>query len=86
MSNEDYLIGIGKRIRHLRKEHNLNLSELAGRASVSTALISRIENGRTLPSLPVLFSIIGALEEDPGTFFDGLVKENGSRYVVIRAD
>ena len=83
---EDYLIGIGKRIRQLRKEKNLLANEVAQRAGVSNGLISRIENGRTIPSVPVLFSIIGALDEEPARFFEGIRKNGSKPYVVIRPD
>ena len=55
---EDYLIGIGKRIKKIRKEKQLTISDVATKASVSNGPISRIENGRTIPSLPVLLNII----------------------------
>lgn len=83
---EDYLIGIGRRIRKLRTEKNLQASELARRADVSKSLISRIENGRAIPSLPVMLSIIAALGEDANTFFDGIPAPRSARYLVVRPD
>ena len=53
---ESYIIGIGQKIRSIRKEKEMYASELAKKANVSNGLISRIENGRTIPSVPVLFS------------------------------
>lgn len=55
---EDYLIGIGKRIKEIRKRKNLTINTVAADAEVSNGLISRIENGRTISSLPVLLNII----------------------------
>lgn len=83
---DSYISGIGKKIRHLRKELNLYASEIAKRANVSNGLISRIENGRTIPSLPVLFSIIDALGVEPSTFFENIGSDNVFRYIVIRPD
>ncbi len=57
----DFLIGIGKRLKDIRKKNNLTINELAFRANVSNGLVSRIENGRTIPSLPfywILFSLL----------------------------
>ncbi len=83
---ESYLIGIGKKIRKIRKEKNLYASEIARRADVSNGLISRIENGRTIPSLPVLFAIIQALEVDPSDFFKSISPNGFFKYLVVRAD
>ena len=55
---EDYLIGIGKRIKEIRKSSNKTISDIANTAGVTSGLISRIENGRTMPSLPVLLKLI----------------------------
>jgi transcriptional regulator with XRE-family HTH domain len=63
---------VGKRIKELRLNKDLKLVEVAIKSSVSKGLLSRIENGRTIPSLPVLFSIINALSENPTTFFEHL--------------
>lgn len=83
---EDYLIGIGKRIKELRKKDNHTISEIANRASVTAGLISRIENGRTIPSLPVLLKIISALEIDVADFFNAMPRTNGSTYIVSRKE
>ena len=51
---DNFLIGIGKRIKEIRKKQHITINTLATNAQVSNGLISRIENGRTIPSLPVL--------------------------------
>lgn len=77
-----YLLnGIGKRIKSLRQTKGLKLTELADYAGVSKGLLSKIENGRTVPSLPVLLSIIQALEMLPEDFFQNLRYEPPRRYV-----
>lgn len=81
-----YIGSIGQKIRSLRKEKGLYATEIARRANVSNGLISRIENGRTIPSLPVLFSIIEALEVEPGEFFESIGKSTSFKYVVIPAN
>lgn len=82
----NYLIGIGKRIKEIRKEKNKNISEIASLAEVSNGLISRIENGRTIPSLPVLLNIINALDIEVADFFSGMPETNGSAFMVTRAE
>ncbi|WP_339652151.1 XRE family transcriptional regulator [uncultured Maribacter sp.] len=83
---DDYLIGIGKRIKEIRKNGNLTISEIAMRAGVTSGLISRIENGRTIPSLPVLLKIISSLDIEVTDFFSGLPKANGSKYIISRKE
>lgn len=53
-------------------ENRLTLQELANKSGVSKGLISQIENGRTIPSLPVMFSIIQSLGSGLSDFFVGL--------------
>jgi transcriptional regulator with XRE-family HTH domain len=79
----DFLIGIGKRIKDIRKKNNLTINELANKASVSNGLISRIENGRTIPSLPVLLELIQSLEIDASYFFQGVEKKSNTKYIHI---
>ncbi len=83
---EDYLIGIGKRIKEIRKNNNKVISEIAAEADVSGGLISRIENGRTIPSLPVLLKIISALDIEVTEFFNGLPQVNGANFIVSRKE
>lgn len=83
---DSYLIGIGKKIRSLRKEKSMYASEVAKRANVSNGLISRIENGRTIPSVPVLFAIIDALEIEPSFFFHDIGPNGLFKFIVIRHD
>tara|TARA_R110002167_G_scaffold25714_10_gene89008 strand:- start:242 stop:808 length:567 start_codon:yes stop_codon:yes gene_type:complete len=83
---EDYLIGIGKRIREIRKECNCTISDIAQKAGVTSGLISRIENGRTIPSLPVLLKIIQALGFEVTDFFIGMPQVNGANYIISRKE
>lgn len=83
---ESYIIGIGQKIRSIRKDKEMYASELAKKANVSNGLISRIENGRTIPSVPVLFQIINALEVEPSYFFQQIGNDSSFKYLVIRAD
>ena len=61
---EDILIQISNRIKEIRKKKNITVQELADKADVSKGLISQIENNRTVPSLPVLMSIVRSLNLD----------------------
>ncbi len=81
---DDFLIGIGQRIKTIRKKNGMTISVLANNARVSNGLISRIENGRTIPSLPVLVQLISALEVDASNFFEGVEKKAGAKYIHIK--
>jgi transcriptional regulator with XRE-family HTH domain len=82
----DYLIGIGKRIKDIRKASKKTINTVASSAEVSNGLISRIENGRTIPSLPVLLNIINALEIKVSDFFEGMPKPSELSYIVSRCE
>ncbi|MCI4671227.1 MAG: XRE family transcriptional regulator [Bacteroidia bacterium] len=81
---KDVLLGIGQKLKSIRKSNSLTLSDVAARAQVSTALVSKVENGRTIPSLPVLLSLLKSLGEDPSNFFRGITLQRDKPYFVIR--
>ncbi len=56
--SEEIILQIGTRIKEIRHSKKITLDQLASKAGVSKALISQIENNRTVPSLPVLLSIV----------------------------
>ncbi|MBX9806376.1 MAG: XRE family transcriptional regulator [Flavobacteriaceae bacterium] len=82
----DYLIGLGKRIKDIRRKNKKTISNIANAADVSNGLISRIENGRTIPSLPVLLNIINALEINVAEFFEGMPKLSELNYIISRSE
>jgi transcriptional regulator with XRE-family HTH domain len=68
---EDKLyLRIGKKIKEIRKENKNTLDEIAQKAGVSKSLLSKIENGRTIPSLPVLLQILKGIKSDLNSFFN----------------
>ena len=52
---------IGREVRQLRQKHNMTVTELADLASLSSGMLSKIENGLTSPSLATLQSLASAL-------------------------
>ena len=78
------LTEIGSKIRKVRQSKNLTVQELADRAGVSKGLISRIENSRTIPSLPVLISIIKALEVEINSFFEDIDQPIDEQKIIVR--
>jgi len=83
---ENYLLGIGKRIREIRKEKKKTINDIAIIAEVTSGLISRIENGRSIPSLPVFIKIVNALDIEASEFFKGIPSSAQNGYVIARKD
>jgi len=81
---EEIAMQISQRVRALRQEKKITLDELARRAQVSKSLISQVENNRTIPSLPVLISLIQSLEIDIHAFFDGIGRGAAGARVLLR--
>jgi len=52
---------IGKQVRHYRKKLGFSINELCRLANLSPGMMSKIENGRTSPSLSTLSSLSLAL-------------------------
>jgi transcriptional regulator with XRE-family HTH domain len=81
---DDILIQISNKIKGARKSKNATVQELATKAQVSKGLISQVENNRTIPSLPVLLSIIKALNLDLNDFFKDITPTAKTAKVVIK--
>ena len=60
---------IGGVIRKYRKEKDLKLLDLAAITGIKSAMLSKIENGRMIPTIPTLFTIIQKLGISPEVFF-----------------
>ena len=67
---------IGGQIRKYRKERDLKLLDLAMMTNIGSAMLSKIENGRLIPTIPTLFAIINKLGVAPEVFFSELSAEN----------
>src|SRR5262245_63270442 len=52
---------IGRRVKALRHNANLTVSELSSRAGISSGMLSKIETGSTSPSLATLHALSKAL-------------------------
>ena len=62
--------GMGEKLRRLRLRKGLMLRELADLVGCSESLISKIENGKALPSLSNLHLIVDALGTNVSSLFD----------------
>lgn len=72
---------IGSRVMEVRKQAGLTLKRLAEATDLSPALLSRVENGLAMPSIPTLQVIADALKTDVGYFFK---EEDKKRYFISR--
>jgi len=61
MSADNSLFKIGLNIHQARRKRELTLGDIARHTGISKGLLSKIENFRTLPSLPVLAAIARSL-------------------------
>ncbi|MCC6464956.1 MAG: helix-turn-helix transcriptional regulator [Planctomycetes bacterium] len=57
IENEISAYRIGEKVRQLRQSRNLKLTELGAHTSLSAALLSKIESGKLIPTLPTLTRI-----------------------------
>ncbi len=75
---------VGKKIREIRKRRKMNLQEVAERSDITAGLLSRIENFKTLPSLPVLHKISIALEVPLSELVQPVGPSKPSDYFLIK--
>jgi len=90
MENKDDLARrIGSKVKELRKESGLTQKRLAEATGLSPGLLSRIENGLAMPSIPTLDLISNTLKAEIGYFFQDqgekgyIITNPGNRRVVV---
>lgn len=90
MRSEDApkLGGVSLRLRLARQMRGMTLKGLAESVGCSESMLSKLENGRTSPSLPLLHRLVGALGINIGWLFeesdgeDGIVFRAGERPII----
>jgi transcriptional regulator with XRE-family HTH domain len=75
---------IGAKIRTYRKAKKLRVLDLANASGISSAMVSKIENGRIIPTIPTLFDLIRVLKVEPEDFFAGINDHKFGGYLLIR--
>lgn len=80
-----FLRPVGGRIREERSRRGLTLEGLARAAGVSKGLLSKIENFRAVPSLPVLASLARALGLDLAALVADVQVRPRQPYLLVRA-
>ncbi len=84
MIRDDRLSRIGKKIKEIRKSRQMSLQEVASMSNVTAGLLSKIENFRTIPSLPVLLSIAKALDVDLSELVSSVMNNDEAPYILVR--
>lgn len=77
-------IDVGARLRQVRRAHGLSQRDLAAKCSVTNAMISLIENGRTNPSVGMLKRILDGIPISLSDFF--ALDDEPQRQVFFQAD
>ena len=65
------------RLRFARQSRGMTLKALADAAGCSESLLSKIENGKASPSLPMLHRLVQALDTNVGWMFEEVDGEEG---------
>ena len=78
MEKSEILKKVGKKIQEIRLNRGLTQVELVGKieGEIDTTNISRIEAGRTNPTVYTLFRIAEALEVNPKELLDFEISQN----------
>lgn len=69
---------VGRKIRQLRKAHNLTQTELSTRIGIQQSDLSRMEKGEYRVSLDNLFKILAEFRMSIGEFFEEIAEESVS--------
>lgn len=85
MTESDLLPRVAKKIKLIRARKNLTLQDVSAKANISKGLLSKIENSRTVPSLPVFLNIVNSLQVPLTDFFEGMELPDGKDYILIKA-
>ncbi|MEM6763573.1 MAG: XRE family transcriptional regulator [Bacteroidota bacterium] len=84
MIRDDRLSRIGKKIKEIRKSRQMSLQEVAVKSDVTAGLLSKIENFRTVPSLPVLLNVAKSLEVDISELVSSVMNNDEIPYILVR--
>jgi transcriptional regulator with XRE-family HTH domain len=79
------LRAIGDTVRRLRGERGMTLDQLATSSGLSKGMVSKIENFRAIPSLPVLDRLAGALGTSLSALTEGVAATPAQPFVLTKA-
>jgi len=70
LEKTEYKLALGRRVRHLRKMHQLTQSQLAFESEVSRNLIIKLEKGEGNITVTTLLKLCGTLSIEPYKLLD----------------
>ncbi len=81
---DEIISTIARKLKTERQKQGLTINDVSKRSGLSKGLISKIENSRTIPSMPVFFSILKSMSLSPSSFFDDIDYRNDESFHVVR--
>jgi len=76
MAKESTSLKVGVRLRHSRLLKGMRMKDLAAAVDCDESMISKIESGKVLPSIPMLNKLVHALNRDMASFFGLRIDEH----------
>src|SRR5688572_6451642 len=77
---------VGASIRQLRTAQGLTLADVAARANISQAMLSRLETGAVSPSLETVAALAAALGADLPALFRGIETQASDAQLVRKGE
>ena len=82
-NKDDLAKSIGRKLKEIRKSMGMTTKRLAEETGLSAPLISRIESGLVMPSVPSLEMLASVLKTEIGVFFQ---KDGTQEFVISRSN
>ena len=79
MNNEE----IGKRIKEIRKQHNLSQKEFAEKFGITYQAVSKWENGKNIPDISILKQICNEYDLSLDEIFNNSANNKSKRKIII---
>jgi len=73
---------LGRTARRLRESQNLTLADVARRANISSAMLSRLETGRVSPSLETIVALAQSLGVTPSALMQRVGADDGGAQLI----
>jgi transcriptional regulator with XRE-family HTH domain len=75
-------VDLGRTARRLRESQNLTLADVARRADISSAMLSRLETGRVSPSLETIVALARTLGVTPSALMQRVGVDDGGAQLI----
>jgi transcriptional regulator with XRE-family HTH domain len=75
-------LDLGRTARRLRESQNLTLADVARRANISSAMLSRLETGRVSPSLETIVALAQSLGVTPSVLMQRVGSDDGGAQLI----